>query len=183
MRPILRVVIVVVAMCGSFVYADQNNSELDMLFSRLHETVDEDEAAEITRKIWRNWYENSDAAVNELMYRGEISMRHGKYDDAVNYFSEIIDIAPDFAEGWNRRATAYYIIGEYQLSTDDVAKTLNLEPRHFGALSGQGMIYLQLEQRDLALQYMERALEANPHMQAVRSSIKALRKLIDGEVI
>jgi len=183
MRRILRVVILVVAIVGLPSYADQTNPELDTLFSRLLDTLDESEAALITRQIWQNWYENDNPEVNELMARGEASMRHGNYSDAVKYFSGIIDIAPEFAEGWNRRATVYYIIGEYQLSTDDVTRTLELEPRHFGALSGQGMIYMQLEQRDLALQYMERALEVNPHMMAVKNSVKELKKLLKGEII
>jgi tetratricopeptide (TPR) repeat protein len=163
--------------------ADQNNPELDGLFARLHETADVVEAAEITKQIWTNWYQSNDAEVTQLMQLGEVSMRRAKYDEAVAYFSEIINIAPEFAEGWNRRATAYYLIGEYSLSTDDVDKTLTLEPRHFGALSGQGMIYLQLQQRELALQFMERALKVNPHLQSVRSSVKALKQLISEEII
>ena len=183
MRQVIQIFLLVTGLFALPSFADQNNPELEGLFSRLHETVDVVEAAEITKQIWQNWYQSNDSGVTELMQLGEVSMRQAKYDEAVAYFSEIISIAPEFAEGWNRRATAYYLIGEYNLSTDDVDKTLALEPRHFGALSGQGMIYMQLQQREMALQYMERALEVNPHLQSVRSSVKALRQLISEEVI
>jgi hypothetical protein len=78
-------------------FADQNNPELDGLFSRLHETADVVEAAEITKQIWLNWYQSNDSAVTELMRLGESSMRRAKYDEAVAYYSEIINIAPEFA--------------------------------------------------------------------------------------
>ena len=183
MRQITLIFFLVAGLFALPSVADQNNPELDDLFSRLHETVDVVEAAEITKQIWQNWYQSNDSNVSKLMQLGEVSMRQAKYDEAIAYFSEIINIAPEFAEGWNRRATAYYLIGEYSLSTDDVDKTLTLEPRHFGALSGQGMIYLQLQQRELALQFMERALKANPHLQSVRSNVKALRQKISEEII
>ena len=110
-------------------------------------------------------------------------MQKGKLDEAADYYSRIIEIEPDFAEGWNRRATIYYMMGEYQLSTSDVMETLQLEPRHFGALSGQGMIYMQLMEKELALEYYEKALDVNPHMTAVKQSIEFLKKLIEDEVI
>ena len=183
MRRILQVTALAILIGGMPTYADQNNPELDVLFTRLNETLDSAEAAGITKQIWKNWYQSDIPEVTDLMNRGELSMRRAKYDEAVKYFTEIIEIAPQFAEGWNRRATVYYILGEYQLSTEDVAKTLDLEPRHFGALSGQGMIYLRLQERRLALQYMQRALNANPHLPSLKGNIKALQQMIDDEVI
>ncbi|WP_424947315.1 tetratricopeptide repeat protein [Candidatus Spongiihabitans sp.] len=183
MRRILRVAALAVLIGAMPSYADQNNPELDVLFARLNETLDRVEAAAITRQIWKNWYQSDIPEVTALMNRGELSMRLARYDEAVKYFTEITEIAPQFAEGWNRRATAYYLIGEYRCSTDDVAKTLALEPRHFGALSGQGMIYLQLQERWLALQYMRRALAANPHLPGLKSNIKALQKRLDDEAV
>ena len=183
MRRILQVTVLAILIGGMPTYADQNNPELDVLFTRLNEKLDSVEAAGITKQIWKNWYQSDIPAVTDLMNRGELSMRRARYDEAVKYFTEIIEIAPQFAEGWNRRATVYYIIGEYQLSTEDVAKTLDLEPRHFGALSGQGMIYLRLQERRLALQYMQRALNANPHLPGLKGNIKALQQMIDDEVI
>ncbi len=164
-------------------HADQNNPALDTLFSQLHETTDVVEAASLSREIWQNWYQSDDAEITKLMQQGEMSIRQYKYVDAVRIYSEVIDLAPDYSEGWNRRATAYYLMGEYDLSTEDVVKTLNLEPRHFGALSGQGMIYIQQSRHHQALEYLERALETNPHMIGVKNNIEYVQKLIDDEVI
>lgn len=183
MRRMIQITLLAILIGGVPSHADQNNPELDVLFTRLNETIDRVEAARITRQIWQNWYQSDSLEVTELMTRGERSMRLGRYGEAVKYFTQVTEIAPQFAEGWNRRATAYYIIGEYQLSTDDVAKTLDLEPRHFGALSGQGMIYLQLQENGLALHYMQRALIANPHLPDVKGRIKTIQKMIEGEAI
>ena len=164
-------------------WSDQKNEELDELFFRLHETTDMFEAASLSRDIWKNWYQNSNPDIEALMKQGEISMQRADYPDAVQLYTQVIKLDPDFAEGWNRRATVLYLMGEFQLSTNDVVETLKLEPRHYGALSGQGLIYLQLQERRLALEYFEKALEANPHMSNVRENIEMLKKLIDEEVI
>ena len=183
MLQIIQATVFAVLMAGLPTYGDQNNPELDVLFHRLKATSDTIEAADITQQIWQHWYQSDIAGVAALMQRGEMSMRRAQYDEAIQYFTEIIELAPTFAEGWNRRATAYYLIGEYQQSSDDVAKTLALEPRHFGALSGQGLIYLQLQERELALRYMNKALQENPHLPALRDRIKMIQKMIDDEII
>ncbi len=165
------------------VTADQNNPELELLFDSLHNTDNPAEAAALTQKIWENWYQTDNQRIRTLMNMGEVSIRRGKLKDAVAFFSEIIELQPDYAEGWNRRATVYYMMGEYQLSTNDVAETLQREPRHFGALSGQGMIYMQLQEKELALEFYKKALELNPHMSGVKQNIRMIRKLIQDEVI
>lgn len=183
MMRILQIAVLTILIGGMPAYADQNNPELDVLFARLDETLNRVEAATVTRQIWKNWYQSDSPEVTELMKRGRTSMRLARYGEAVKYFTEIIKIAPQFAEGWNRRATVYYLIGEYQRSIDDVAKTLNLEPRHFGALSGQGMIYLKLQEHGLALHYMQRALEANPYLPGIKGNIEVIQKIIEDEAI
>ena len=165
------------------VQADQTNSELDELFFLLQGSRNPSEASVLTKKIWQNWYQSDDPDIVKLLDMGAASMRRGELDDAVGYFSEIIEINPNFSEGWNRRATAYYMMGEFKLSTLDIAATLNLEPRHFGALSGQGMIYTRLNNRDKALEYYERALAYNPHLQGVKRTVDLIKKSIEKEVI
>lgn len=103
-------------------------------------------------------------------------MRRSDYGDAVSIYTRVIAIDPDFAEGWNRRATIYYLMGEYDLSTQDVEKTLALEPRHFGALSGQGLIYLRQEKPARAVEYFRQALDVNPHMRNIRHNLESLEK-------
>ena len=164
-------------------YADQTNPELDQLFLLLQDSDDPSEADVITQKIWENWYQTDDDTTKKLMEMGLLSMKQGKLDDAVKFFSKIIELQPDFSEGWNRRATVYYMMGEYELSTIDIAATLSLEPRHFGALSGQGMIYTMLDNRDQALKYYEKALQYNPHLPGIKRSVELIRKSIEKEVI
>lgn len=163
--------------------ADQTNPELDELFELLQSTEDLNEAGTLTREIWKNWYQSDNEDITRLMEAGEINMRRGLLAEAIDVYTEIIGIDPEFAEGWNRRATIYFLMGEYELSTQDVAETLQREPRHFGALSGQGMIYMRLHERELALKFYEKALEVNPHMLSVRQNIELIKKLLEDEVI
>jgi len=183
MRRVLQVGLLFIALNSTNSWADQNNPELDQLFELLQSTTNSVEAAAINQKIWQNWYQSDNKEIEELMNKGEVSMRVGLLKQAVEFYSRIIEIDPGFAEGWNRRATVYYMMGEYQLSTQDVVETLRLEPRHYGALSGQGMIYTQLKEAELALEFYQRALEVNPHMAGVERSIKAIKKQLQKQVI
>ncbi len=162
--------------------ADQNDPQLDGLFTRLQATGDVNEAQVIIQKIWFIWYQHENREIEYLMEQGEVSMRRSDYEDAVNIYSRIISMDPDFAEGWNRRATIHYLMGEYDLSTQDVEKTLALEPRHFGALSGQGLIYLRQDKPEQALEYFRQALEVNPHMSNIRQNLESLEKETDDVV-
>ena len=163
--------------------ADQTDPELDALFARLLITDNQAEAVGITNRIWTVWRAHDDDQIMTLMSRGMRSMRAANLTKAVEHFSEVIRIDPQFAEGWNARATAYYNMGEYGLSTRDVKATLRLEPRHFGALSGQGMIYMALDNLDDALFFFERALDVNPHMHQLIPSIEKIKQALAGRVI
>ncbi len=156
--------------------ADQNDPQLEDLFNRLQTIQDANEAQIIIQKIWFIWYQHENQEVEYLMEQGEVSMRRSDYEDAVRIYTRVIAIDPGFAEGWNRRATIYYLMGEYDLSTQDVEKTLALEPRHFGALSGQGLIYLRREKPTQAVEYFKRALEVNPHMSNIRQNLESLKE-------
>lgn len=182
-RLYIVIISVLVAICPLSSWSDQNNPELDDLFFRLHETDNLRNAQNISREIWKHWYQNDNPDIEALMEQGEISMRRAEYGDAAQIYTQVIKMDPGFAEGWNRRATVYYLMGEYQLSTSDVRETLLREPRHYGALSGQGMIYLHLQNHDLAIEYFKRALDANPHMQNVQHSVEQLEKMRAAEVI
>ena len=164
-------------------HSDQNAPRLVALFDRLNHTSDLTEAAAVSRRIWETWYESANDEVTALMSQGEKHLLSRQYGIAAGVFSQVIDLDPNFAEGWNRRATVYYLMGEYQRATEDVNATLKLEPRHFGALSGQGMIYMQLGQKELAIEFMERALEVNPHMSGVKKNIRLIKKQIEKEII
>ena len=110
------------------------------------------------------------------MREGGAAMNRGDARTAMRNFDQVIAIDPGFAEGWNRRATLNYMIGAYQASLTDIAKTLALEPRHFGALSGRGLVYSQLEKWEPALQSFEAALEVYPSMQGARINAEEIRR-------
>ena len=130
------------------------------------------------RALWQVWSRSGDAEVDALFDRGLEQMRAGSADAAIATFSGVIDRRPEFAEGWNKRATLYYFVGEYAKSLADCDEVVKRNPSHFGALSGYGQIYLKLDQPEKALDYFERALAVNPNMEQVQAVIEQLRALV-----
>jgi tetratricopeptide (TPR) repeat protein len=106
-------------------------------------------------------------------------MQSGRLEDAIASFGEVIRRRPDFAEGWNKRATAYYLAGDYRRSLADCDEVMKRNRSHFGALSGYGQIYLQLERYEQAIAAWRRALAVNPNMQGVETNIQQVQKLLD----
>jgi tetratricopeptide (TPR) repeat protein len=127
------------------------------------------------RSMWQVWSRSGDAAVDRLLASGieQMSAREGEL--AVQTFTEVIRRRPDFAEGWNKRATVYYLMGEYQKSLADCDEVMKRNPYHFGALSGYGMIYLQLDQPAKALDYFQRALKVNPNLDSINETVEMLK--------
>lgn len=130
------------------------------------------------RSIWSIWGRSEDPEIDRLYEQGLAKMQGQDYREAIELFSEVIRRKPDFAEGWNKRATLYYMIGELEKSLADCDEVIKRNPDHFGALSGYGLIYLQLHRPELALQYFERALAVNPNMPQIEMAIEELRQLL-----
>jgi len=128
--------------------------------------------------LWDIWSRSGNQDITRLFETGTHALTEGRWDDAVATFSKIIARDPDFAEGWNKRATAYYLKGDYTKSLADCDEVVKRNPLHYGALSGYGMIYIQLDQPARALEYFERALAVNPNMDGVRSTVETLRELL-----
>jgi tetratricopeptide (TPR) repeat protein len=130
------------------------------------------------RAMWEVWSRSGDAAVDRLLASGieQMSAREGEL--AVQTFTEVIRRRPDFAEGWNKRATVHYLMGEYQKSLADCDEVMKRNPYHFGALSGYGMIYLQLDQPAKALDYFQRALKVNPNLDSINQTVEMLKPLL-----
>jgi tetratricopeptide (TPR) repeat protein len=155
--------------------ADQNDPRLIGLFDRLQHTDNRLEADTLEAMIWDIWFTSADMEVNRLMEEGSLAMSRGDMSTAIGAFSKIIVMAPEFAEGWNRRATALYMIGDYEGSRADVAKTLALEPRHFGALSGLGLINAAEDKGEAAIEAWEKALAVNPNMSSAQENIDDMK--------
>ena len=130
------------------------------------------------RALWEVWSRSGSDEIDELLRAGIAEMQHGQLEASIDTFSEVIRRRPDFAEGWNKRATVYYLAGEYRKSIADCAEVLKRNPRHFGALSGLGLIYMRLERYDDALAWSRKALEVNPNMLGVEFNIKHLERLL-----
>ncbi len=163
--------------------ADQTDVRLEGLFADLLDAPGPAEAQPIEGAIWSIWVQSNDGAVRALMQDGIEAMSRRDYSRALGKFEQMVAIAPDFAEGWNKRATVHYLMGNYEKSLDDVAKTLALEPRHFGALSGRGLIYVELEDERRALDAFEAALAIHPNLTSAAINAEALRKrLRDREI-
>ena len=170
----------VIAAPGEPARADQDDPRLDRLFERLQHTPDPAEAHGLEQRIWQVWLESDDAAVNRLMERGIVALRSQQYPTALQAFDRMVAQAPEFAEGWNKRATVHYLMGNWRASVGDIQRTLALEPRHFGALFGLGLIYDALEQPEAALRSFEATLTLNPHSASTRQMIERLRRQLRG---
>jgi len=163
--------------------ARQDDSRLDALFERLQATDDGAEARAIEATIWHIWIEADDPAADALMMRGIAALNAGDLRAALAAFDAVTRQLPDFAEGWNKRATVYYLMGRHDASVQDIVRTLALEPRHFGAISGLGLIYTASGQDAEALRTFEEALTIHPHMEAIRQRVKVLRARLRGKQI
>jgi tetratricopeptide (TPR) repeat protein len=128
--------------------------------------------------IWQIWSRSGDVEVDALFAVGVEQMNRQALAPAIETFSRVIERRPEFAEGWNKRATAYYLAGQYEKSLKDCDEVLKRNPYHFGALSGYGQIYLQLGQPERALHYFERALAVNPTLEQVEQAIEQLRRVV-----
>lgn len=149
---------------------------LDALFKELGEPGRAD-WQQIQTEINRIWSRSGSPAMDLLLRRGEAATEAGDYEAAIDHLSALIDHAPDFAEGWNARATAYYLMGEYSLSIADIEHVLALNPRHFGALAGLGAMLEEMGQPRLALKALERVEEMNPNQPDIGEAVKRLRRM------
>jgi tetratricopeptide (TPR) repeat protein len=182
-RPLIAATILamlLLARPGELAIADQDDPRLDGLFERLQTTSNPAEARAVEQRIWRVWLEADDAGLNRLMQQGILAMQDRRYATALHAFDRMVEQAPEFAEGWNKRATVHFLMGDWQASVRDIQQTLALEPRHFGALFGLGLIYDALEQPEAALRSFEATLALNPHSESTRQRIKELREQVRG---
>jgi len=163
--------------------ADQNDPRLDGLFRELRVVTGYLKARTLEQRIWEIWTVSGNPEVNRLMVDGIAALATQDYRTALTDFTRVVDLAPDFAEGWNKRATVLYLVGDYEGSVADVDKALALEPRHFGALSGLGLIRAAQERDEEAIDAFERALAVNPHMPGVIANIEHLKQRLKDKQI
>lgn len=184
MRPPSKVIfmlLIAVAVQSQPACADQNDPRLNALFESMRQTENSEVAQNAERKIWDIWLDAGDPNLNHLMQVGVEAMASDQLDLAIELFTEIIEKSPLFAEGWNKRATAFYLKGELAASVEDIERTLALEPRHFGAVSGMGLIFLSSGDKIGALKAFQRVLEIHPHAEGARAQVRMLEELLKEE--
>jgi tetratricopeptide (TPR) repeat protein len=130
--------------------------------------------------IWVVWSRSGDAEIDKLFEQGIDQMNSGRAPESIATFTRITQLKPEFAEGWNKRATIYFLTGELQKSLADCAEVMKRNPHHFGALAGYGQIYLQLGEYEKSLEHFKRALAINPNMEGVQFNVRLLEQLLAG---
>ena len=155
-------------------HAVQTDKRLDVLFERLLATKDKFQAQKIEAAIWLIWVENNNEEIEYAMLHGIHAMRSGELELALVFFNKIVKLEPKFAEGWNKRATVYYFLGKYDNSIEDIARTLLLEPQHFGAFSGLGLVNHKIGRIDAAVIAFQNALKIDPEFKEAQNNLNMI---------
>jgi tetratricopeptide (TPR) repeat protein len=169
----------------SFPAISKNNTDqLNELFLKLETEQNIIIASKIESKIWELWTTHpSEPILTELLSEGSYYMSQNQLANAHEMFSKAIELDPNWAEAWNKRATVLYLMGKYELSQNDIDKVLSLEERHFGALSGQGLVQSALKNYQLAIDSYIEAHKIYPAMESPMIMIERLKKLIKNETV
>ena len=167
----------------SQVLADERKNQLNKLFDDL-KISSESSSFLIEQKIWKLWSTHpNDEKLTTLLAEGSAAVNNNQLTEAINIFTKVIGLDPNWAEAWNKRATVFYLVGQFQKSQDDIDKVLNLEKRHFGALAGQGLVNIQVKNFEKAIKSYQKALEIYPSMRSPEIMIKEIEALIKQELI
>ena len=157
-------------------------AKLDSLFARLKVTDETVEARRIEAEIWERWLDSGDAEINKLMGWAITAMNIRAYTLALGYLDTIILTRPEYAEGWNKRATVYWLMRDYERSLADIDRTLALEPRHWGALAGRGMILRDRGEYQKAVEAFRAALDIDPNLEDVRVGLRLLEDRLGKDI-
>ncbi len=176
LKLILKMAVTLVLSLPVIAVGDQTDERLEDLFQTLRSSQDSTVLQEAETSIWDIWYESGQADIDVLLVEAAELMGSGQLAAAESIYSRVIATAPNFSEGWNRRATVRYYRRDYTGSLDDIQQTLKLEPRHFGAIWGLGMILGSQRDYQRAILAFERLLEIKPHASDARPRIELLKQ-------
>ena len=154
--------------------------ELDAMFTKLAEAADAETAAPVEQAIWARWADSGSPVVNVLIDRAAAAESEGKPELAIRFLDEASDLAPDFAEPWNRRANIAYRTDDYAGAIAAIHEALKREPRHFGAMAALGLIYEEMGQNRAALEAFRAALAIHPHYSVALEGVQRLEPRVDG---
>jgi len=168
---------------GKLPKAGDKTKGLDFLFGALKAAPDEASAKHVEARIWALWLQTPSDTAALLMMRAKAAMDAQQMDVALKLLDAVVKLRPDYVEGWNRRATLYYLRNDYAHSLQDIEQVLVREPRHFGALAGLGMIMQELGDEKRALEAFRKALAVNPYLEKVPELVKTLTEKVEGRDI
>ena len=185
MKKILLYTFVIFIFFGNAVaYSKDRDVKLNLLFEELKKSNNDSVTLEIEMKIWNIWSTHpTQEKLTQLLSKGSSLMSTGKLETAYKIFSTIIESTPDWAEGWNKRATVLYLMGRNQESLKDIDEVLKRESRHFGALSGQGLVHTKLKNYEKAIKSYETVQKIYPSISSAKVMIPQLKKIIKEEAI
>ena len=185
MKKLSLYVFLILLFCENTI-ADSKNRDvkLNQLFEQLKKSNNASIALEIEMKIWNIWstHPTQEKLTISLAIGSEL-MSKGNLDSAYKIFSTIVESEPNWAEGWNKRATVLYLMGKYVDSLNDIDEVLNRESRHFGALSGQALVQIKLKNYEKAIKSYQAAQKIYPSIKSAEIMIPQLQELIKEEAI
>lgn len=161
----------------------QRQARLDKLFSDLKRERNDKAAERIAANIWQQWSESGSASIDLMMEWSQKAIGAQKFDVALDFLDQVTTLDPAYAEGWNRRATVHYMMKSYAKSLADIDRTLRLEPRHFGALSGMARIMADTGRKQAALDAWQHVLTIYPMMRSAQAEVSTLSEELTGEGI
>jgi tetratricopeptide (TPR) repeat protein len=162
---------------------ERQENRLDALFLQLKRERNEGAAERIAGRIGEAWSHSGSASIDLMMGWSKTAMDSKKFDVALDFLDQVVTMRPTYAEGWNRRATVHFAMENYAKSMADINRTLELEPRHFGALAGMGQIMKNTGRKELALQAWQRVLDIYPMMRSAQAEVATLSEELAGEGI
>jgi tetratricopeptide (TPR) repeat protein len=163
--------------------APTKQGRLDQLFAELKRERNEKAAERIAGRIWNEWNQSGSASVDLMMQWAQKATQDQKFDVALDFLDQVVTLQPDYAEGWNRRATVHFMMKNYGKSMADIDRTLQLEPRHFGALSGLAQIMAETGHKQSALEAWQKVLTIYPMMRSAQDQVSTLSEELAGEGI
>jgi tetratricopeptide (TPR) repeat protein len=163
--------------------AETKQARLDQLFADLKRERNEKAAERIAGRIWSEWFQSGSASIDLMMLWSQKAIENQKFDVALDFLDQVVTLQPTYAEGWNRRATVHYMMKNFGKSMSDIDHTLQLEPRHFGALSGLAQIMAATGHKQSALEAWQKVLGIYPMMRSAQDQVATLSEELAGEGI
>jgi len=161
-------------------FAETESDNLDALFEQLKVAPNAVASETIAKSIKKIWLHSGSDTVDLLMDRADMALEQQDLPLAIELLDRVIALQPDWAEAWNQRATVFFLMDDYRRSMVDIAETLKREPRHYGAISGMGLIFLHKGDKKHAFEAFEKVLAIYPQLETAKNAVKQLRPEVEG---